>query len=270
MSEIGPAIVADDQRAPVDPSWRRAGRMMLRRAVDAGLAGTRLRAHVVICGFPRSGSTLLQLMIRACTEEVHGFTTEVEGMWAASQAPRRDPWMLTKRPADIENVGTLRAWYDAHPGRVHFVLTERDPRGVLTSRHSAYPPHHGYYVSVQRWRRVHQLLEPLRHDDDVTVVRYEALVTRPNEVQRTLESSLGWRSSASFADAHQRVDADELDRMTRGALGGLRSPDCSRTASWCDPGHRDRLRDVVDQLPDLPALLVRDGYAADESWLTSL
>jgi hypothetical protein len=47
---------------------------VFRKTVDAGLPGlTPLQKHVVVCGFPRTGSTLLQLMVEACVEDVLTF-----------------------------------------------------------------------------------------------------------------------------------------------------------------------------------------------------
>lgn len=271
MSELETTPVADDQLPPAEPGWvRRRGRRLLRYAVDHGLVGQRLRSHAVICGFPRSGSTLLQLMIDSCVAHVDSFSTEVDALWAATHAPRRRPWMVTKLPANIEQVPELREWYAGHPGALQVLLTVRDPRSVLTSRHAAYPPSRGYYVSPHRWRRVDELVTSLTGDPDVTVVHYEDLVRRPAQVQRSLSAEIGWSVHTPFDRFHERTRAESLDRMTRGALGGLRQLDEVRTSGWQAPEHRERLREVLLELPDLPDLLIERGYTTDQRWVDDL
>ncbi|MEJ5915141.1 sulfotransferase family protein [Pseudokineococcus sp. 1T1Z-3] len=261
MSEPTPQEVAPDQAAPDPPGLlRRTGRAVLRRAVDAGLVGERLQRHVVVCGYPRSGSTLLQLMVDACVDGVDSFTGEVEGRWAAEHAPRRRPYLLTKRPADVEEVAALRAWYARHPGRLQVVVTERDPRDVLVSRHSGYPPSRGYYCSPQRWRRVHDLLGRLGEADDVVRVRYEELVTDPAAVERRLADAVGWSVQHPFAQWHAVVQHGRLDRMTQGALGGVRPLDASSVGGWRRPEHAGRMAQVRAALPELDDVLASEGW----------
>ncbi|MGB5952223.1 MAG: sulfotransferase [Ornithinimicrobium sp.] len=271
MSEPIAGPVADDQLPPAEPGWvRRGGRRVLRRAVDAGVVGQRLRTHVVICGFPRSGSTLLQLMIDSCVAQVDSFSTEVEALWAAQHAPRRRPWLVTKLPADVEQIPALRDWYAEHPGSLRALLTVRDPRSVLTSRHAAYPPSRGYYVSPERWRRVDDLVSSLIGAPDVTVVHYEDLVGHPEQVQHSLCAEIGWSVHTPFGRFHEQARPQSLDRMTQGALGGLRQLDSSGMDAWQAPEHKERLAAVLTELPDLPDLLVERGYADNHDWTSDL
>lgn len=271
MSELVTGPVAADQLPPSEPGWaRRRGRRLLRHAVDRGLVGQRLRTHAVICGFPRSGSTLLQLMIDACVAEIDSFATEVNGMWAASHAPRRRPWLVTKLPADVDRIPELRRWYSEHPGSLRALVTVRDPRSVLTSRHAAYPPSRGYYVSPGRWSRVDQLVTALCGDQDVTLVHYEDLVSRPGQVQQRLCSEIGWSVHTPFDRFHEQARPESLDRMTQGALGGLRQLDTSGMQAWQAPEHRERLREVLIELPHLPDLLIERGYTTDDRWADDL
>ncbi len=271
MSEPTTQPVAPDQLPPAAPGpIRVAGRRLLRRAVDAGLIGHRLQSHLVICGFPRSGSTLLQLMIDGCVTGVDSFRTEVEGLWAAAEAPRRRRWLVTKLPSDVERVPQLRRWYDGHPGSLRVLLTVRDPRSVLTSQHAGYPPSRGYYVSPERWRRVDALVRELRDDPDVSLIDYADLVGRPSVVQQRLTAELGWSVHTPFDRFTERVRPEALDRMTTGALGGVRPLDPTATRSWRAARHRERLRQLVAELPELPDRLVELGYATDRSWLDEL
>ena len=254
-------------------SAREAARRTARAAVDGGVPGLRpLRKHVVVCGFPRSGSTLFQLMVDLCVADVRTFPEEVDGLWAARAALRNHPFMLTKKPGDAEEVEALRAFYRDRRADVHFVLTLRDPRAVLTSTHDAYPASRGYYVSPERWRRTYEAVQELRSDVDVTLLRYERLVCAPEEVQAELTRTLGWTVRHPFSDFYAEAGRRRLERdsMTEGALGGLRPLDPSRLERWRQPEHRDRLREVLGALPELPGALTELGYEQDDAWLATV
>src|SRR5258708_28051301 len=66
------------------PTLRRSLRKALWRWQDSGwLGASRLDQHLVICGFPRSGSTLLHLMIHNCVEGLQAFPDEEPALWTA-------------------------------------------------------------------------------------------------------------------------------------------------------------------------------------------
>jgi len=267
-SDIGSGESLAHQSVNSSP-LRRLIKKGMRTAVDRGLFGLRpLQTHVVICGFPRAGSTLLQLMAQCCVDDMLVFSGEVEGLWAAECANRQHSYMLTKLPADIEHISALRNWYDQHPGNAHFVFTLRDPRDVLTSIHKAYPDERGYYVTPERWHRVYGLMQRYKHDNDVTLVRYEDLITQPAEVQRILTDAIGWRVIHPFTNFNEiAAQTVARDSMTEGALGGLRPLDASALGRWQEPRHAKRLRTVLKTLPDLPQILIDLGYEDNNDWV---
>src|SRR5687767_14328183 len=70
--------------------------------IDRGNLGLRpLETHVVICGFPRSGSTLLLLMAEACFARAKTFHRERSALSAARTVWRNHSLMITKNPNDI-------------------------------------------------------------------------------------------------------------------------------------------------------------------------
>ncbi len=251
----------------------RAAKTVIRQAADRGLGPLRpLDTHIVVCGFPRSGSTLLQLIAGLCVEDVMTFDEEVDALWAARWANRRHRFMLTKMPGDIAHVEAVRTYYRTHLGRAHFALTVRDPRDVLTSTHDAYPAARGYYVSAKRWQAVYDRMQRLRDDPDVTVVRYEDLTTCPDRVQQDLTDAVGWTVRHPFDRYYEVAQAGGLrrDSMTEGALGGFRPLDASGLARWRKPEHRERIGEVLAALPGLPDALVALGYEDDHAWLEEI
>lgn len=225
-----------------------------------------LQTHIVVCGFPRSGSTLLQLLVEACVEDCNTFAGEVPALWAAQHANRDRPFMLTKLPDDIRRVADIRAKYTERRGRPKFIITLRDPRSVLTSRHQAYTAARGYYVEIARWQKIWDAFARQENDGDVCVVRYEDLVSRPDRVQEQLRTFIGWNVSHPFARYHERAERIRRDSMTEGALGGLRPLDATTLQRWQKPDHADRIRAVLREVPDFAAICQTLGYETDRQW----
>jgi len=244
----------------------------MRRAVDGGLVGRQLDTHIVICGFPRTGTTLLQLLIESCVEDICSFVGEVEAGWACRNANRRHRWMVTKRPDDISEIDRLRDWYRDHPGRLAALLPIRDPRDVLTSTHAGYPPSRGYYCEPERWSAVHRRVRNLEGDADVTTLRYEDLVRCPQQVQDLLDERLGLERIARFEDyeSFAETKAHTLHDIDLGALGGIRPIDDQAVDRWEQPEHRDRLVAMLRVLPELPEAVRHWGYASDDGWVERL
>ncbi|WP_123659003.1 glycosyltransferase [Salinisphaera japonica] len=248
---------------------RRVGRRAARRVVDSPLPGTTpLACHAVVCGFPRTGSTMLQMMIAAAVPDVRVFDGEIEAVWAARHALRNHRWMLTKNPRDIDTIDAVREFYSRRSAKAHFVVMLRDPRAVLTSKHAAYPSSRGYYVSFERWRRIYRRFRALAAAKDITTLRYEDLVVAPDRIQAQLEADIGWGRRAEFADYDRAVQKQALarDSMTEGALGGLRAVESSRIEQWRRSEHAPRIRAMLEAIPQMPDYLIELGYETDDAW----
>ncbi len=232
------------------------------RATDRGwLGASKLQTHVVVCGFPRSGSTLLQLMIEACVTGVRTYGRERRGLEAARCYRRTHRIMMTKRPSDIFTIPDLRAYYEGHQATVKFVLLTRDPRAVLTSFHHSSPGE--YYVSPERWRAIYEYWRWAVSADDVLALRYEDLVRHPLLVQNRLTDFIGWTVHHPFEEFHTAVPG----RFDTRALNGVRKLDPGNINRWTDPRYAARIAQLLrDDLPGLPQSLIELGYEADDTW----
>lgn len=256
-----------DRPRPVPPplAWlRRPAKRALLQAIDHGWFGmVPLDLHLVMCGFPRSGTTLLQLMAETAFPEARSFNVERSGLGAAQNDwPGRHPMLITKRPDDIFWIDEIRdayAWRGTRT-RVRFIVSVRDPRAVLTSVHNNDPSN--YWVPVDRWRAIYAHLQYVRRSPDVTVVEYRDVVERPSDVQRAVETLCGRRSSRSFDQFHAAVP-ESFD--TR-ALNGVRPLDTSTLNKWRAPKHRARIQQLLEEMPELPDRLVEMGYEPDHEW----
>ena len=119
-------------------------------------------------------------MAESAYPEAMVFGEERAGLAAAkNEWPGRHPLIISKRPDDIFWIDEIRELYQDRGTRtrVAFVVSTRDPRAILTSVHGM--DRSDYWVSVERWRAIHEHFEYVRRSPDVLIVEYRALVERP-------------------------------------------------------------------------------------------
>jgi hypothetical protein len=245
---------------------RRGVKRLLNGAVDSGWFGLRpLRTHVVACGFPRAGSTLLQLMIEACVSDVRTFGTEYEALVAAPYALRNHPYMFTKDPHDVFYLDEIRAFYASRRADVRFIINVRDQRAVLTSIQNGISTSQpdGYWLDPGRWAFFQEHVRYAQQFDDVLTVEYQDLVCHPAEVQRRLTEFIGWQVHLPFDQFHTAVPPD----FDRRPLNGVRPLDPTRLDAWRQEKHRARIRRLLREIPELPEYLIEMGYESDTSWV---
>jgi hypothetical protein len=240
---------------------RRRVRHAYVRLVEQGWFGlTPLRTHVVICGFPRSGTTMLQLMFESAVADAKAFGRERSGLSVAKYTwPGRHSVFLSKKPDDVFFVSDIREYYrDLHTD-VKFVLSVRDPRAVLTSRHVSKP---GYTVPTEKWLAVDAHIAYQRQFADVILTEYRDAVERPRHVQERLVAFTGLPLKGNFDDFHKDVP----DHFDTRALNGVRPIDKASLDKWRAPEHRERIQQILREIADLPERLVAGGYEPDTSW----
>jgi len=92
------------------------------------------QTHVVLCGLPRSGSTMLYAMMRASGHDAQFPPRE----GAALRMIGEDGNYVTKRPLDVFEIDRILD-SNARGKNIKIVLTLRDPRSIVVSRHASYP-----------------------------------------------------------------------------------------------------------------------------------
>ena len=230
-------------------------------ALDRGWFGyTPLRTHVVMCGYPRSGTTLLQLMMESGYTSARTFHRE-----RAALATEQNTWpghhalLITKRPDDLFWLDDIRERYRGRRPRPLFVVSLRDPRAVLTSVHVKKP---GYCVPVEKWRACYEHIRYNTQFDDVITVEYRDVVERPAYVQERLASFIGVQPEIPFEQYLASMPQD----FDTTALNGVRPLDSSSFDKWRAPKHKARIQQVLRELPDLPDRLIEMGYERDAGW----
>ena len=228
---------------------------------DAGwLSGAPVRQHVVICGFPRSGTTLCQLMLESCLDNVATWGRERRALEIARCGRRTHSVIVTKRPKDLFLIPEIQHWYSQRGTDVRFLLMHRDPRAVLTSKHFSRPDE--YFLSIREWTHYFAHWKWSVGLPDVLSVSYEDLVLDPDRTESRIRQFTGLHGGRPFRDFQRHVP----EGFDLRALNGLRSLDSARLNSWRDEAHRDRIMELRTELPQLQESLVMMGYESDNSW----
>lgn len=228
---------------------------------DAGwLSAAAVRQHIVICGFPRSGTTLCQLMLESCLDNVATWGRERRALEIAKCGRRTHSVLVTKRPKDLFLIPEIQQWYSQRGTDVRFLLMHRDPRAVLTSRHFSRPDE--YYLSRLEWTHYFAHWKWSVGLPRVLSVSYEDLVLDPDRTESRIRQFTGLHTGRPFRDFQRHVPEGFDVR----ALNGLRSLDSARLNSWRDEAHRSRIIELRSGLPQLQESLVMMGYESDDSW----
>lgn len=202
---------------------------------------------IALCGFCRSGSTLLYNMLRATVVNYEFFNRE-----RPLRQCEETTAVVSKRPLDIFSPSTRQR-----------IIMIRDPRAIMTSVH--WRDRKRYFVDAQKtiddtpgiieqWRAIEKLLRRSRH----ILVRYEDLVATPSAIQQQLGQSLGFEYRGKFEDFHK---SNHPERLTK-TLNGIRPVDAGH--DWRP--HRLRIESQFNSYPELFQILVEMGYESDFVW----
>jgi hypothetical protein len=245
------------------------------------------RRQIVVCGFPRSGTSLLYNMLAVA---LPGFARE-EFEASALRSIWRFEDHLSKLPLDVLRLDAI-CRRNLHGKRIQVLVPIRDPRDLVTSIHPNVPD--DYFIGWEASYRV-AIGDPAhpapsrpgireieaalaaqagRADLEVVRVRFEELVREPDRIQEQLAAQLSLEFRARFSEFHRvparlpyRYDAAHLRPGADASLAReISAPDASRVGKWRDPAHRARIRDEFGRHPELLALVRAWGYEEDDTW----
>ena len=219
--------------------------------------------HLVICGFPRSGSTMFYNMLRHCVKDFVFFEKEIRAMRVLNKHQNQ----ISKVPVDVFNIDEIRR----AAKNPRFLITIRDPRSVLCSYHSKVKGN--YKVS---WNRilgnkipqihfVHYIDEvKKRINQGYPIVKYEDLIEQPYLEQDRLGLIFGFQYKAKFTDFYK----GDIPQSLAHQMNGVRPLDASRLDAWKQ--HPERIKQQFTECPRLFDDLVDLGYEFDREWFDAL
>lgn len=225
--------------------------------------------HIIVCGYPRAGTTLFYNMLRTTVKNYKFYNRETK----ATDAHKREPKVpkITKRPTDITDAKEI----DSKIPNKKFIVCIRDPRSILVSEHAHAPGHFkigwDYAIAtnrkkgivgkapglLQRHKKVLQVPDPI-------FIYYEDLVTDPVSIQKMLKKELGFKYKGYFTDFYKHDIPEQLKLQ----LNGVREVSQDRIDSW--KNYPERIKQQFNECPKLFEIVKYWGYEKDDSWFDRL
>jgi hypothetical protein len=275
-----PSIVKGPFRLMLHWFWR------IRYVIDR-LCSRKFK-QIVICGYPRGGTSLLYNMI--CTS-VNGFYYDEFESLSIERIHRYGNY-ITKSPVDILNIAALGE-LNKFDKEIYVLIVVRDIRDVITSKHPMLPNEFfiGYDNSwwpsqndFSRWvydgPGVVDIDNAIKESEkntgiNIVKIKYEQIIFDVDGLQKDLESLMG----ISFARP-MRLFFESKSKMAYKYEGQFKANDLSlvledkpintsRAGKWKKPEYEKRVRDQFTKCPELFDILIRDGYEVDKLWFES-
>jgi len=250
---------------------------------------TARKTHILVTGFPRSGTSLFYNMLCSSLEDFAFDDWEIPALDTLWRYENH----VTKRPFDLFALDDIVA-ANVHRKRLIVIAAIRDLRDITTSIHAMAPDvyligHEGCYElggTFPNYERpftgpgigaFHEALTRWRHSAEIELqmLRYEDLVADPDAVQQRLAERLGLRFRSRFSDFHRHRDRHAI--RFEGERAPL-APDLVKindpvskgyVGRWAEPRHRARICEQFTQHPELLEMLRFYGYEKDDEWFAS-
>jgi hypothetical protein len=237
--------------------------------------------QLIVCGFPRGGTSLMYNMLSSSLDGFHFTPFEVQ----ARKTIARWGNVASKWPLDIFYLeGLVRR--NIHGKQLSAIVMLRDPRDLITSVHPNVPDR--YFIDYEGcWtphrrgarreafgiRQIHTAIERAEclRGIEVVLLRYEELVADPDTVQELVSEQLDLTFRCRFSAFHKYPDRHAF----RFAPTEVRAPDLvransavdrSRQGKWRRPEHAQRIASHFSEHPELFRLVRQMGYEQDDSW----
>lgn len=235
-----------------------------------------MERQIIIAGQGRAGTTLFYELLR---QTLSGFAmppAEASALGTIALSGSH----CTTRPLDIFVLDEIFA-ANARGKRIDLVLTLRDPRDILVSRHAGAPGDYLYSADASylpedgrpRGRLVPGLIDVHRacvaalgsglFPQGVFLLKYEHLVADPDRIQGLMGEGLGLGfDGGRFSD----VDGTDVPEALAAPLNGARRIDGAGVGTWRLPEHRERIRDQFTRFPELFDIVEGLGYEEGRDW----
>jgi len=215
--------------------------------------------HIVGC-LPRSGTTLMTELMITCFD-IDGYTDHEYSIFKEFLQPCQI--LCTKKPNDIKRV--------AYPLSVNsdlFVIyLLRDPRDAISSRsHKNNREDKKIWGNLADWFKHQAIAHSLAQHPRFITVKYEDLVTNPDNVQQAIQQQLPFlKVKAKFSEYHLQA---KPSNKSDAALGGVRPISPISIGNW--KKGKPYLKAQIQRYGDLSDILIDLGYEKNKEWLAEL
>ena len=251
----------------------------------AAKLGMRQR-HLAVCGFPRSGTSLMYNMMSSTAKTYFKFTKfEHYFIYYLHKLGS----FATKAPLDVLHMKYLDD-LNIHDKDIIVLVLVRDIREIITSKHPVIPDEYFIGYDHSWWPQdesfdswvydapgiieISSAINALLKRDDVKLIKYEDLTDNPDVVQLEIKEKYGLKFNGQFSKYHERPK-----RMAYKYDGKYRAKDKSlvleggeikkKSVRWKKPEHRERIVDQFTRCPELFDVLIKYGYEKNRLWFDS-
>jgi hypothetical protein len=231
----------------------------------------RTEKHLILCGFPRSGTTMAYNMMRYSVEDT-GVVTVPQELSALRSKNIYAENLITKRPLDAMDFEKI----ESEIGRfrdVRYVALIRDPRDSISSIHNSVPNQFFQDLETQMfldessaamsfsnpglkdiWAKIKSMKQSL--EGRVMIVRYEDFVSDPETMKEKISLFSGFLFQKSFEDFHKANIPEKL----RVQLNGVSKVRAKERPAWMEPERLKRVLQCYEAFPDLDDFCQELGY----------
>ncbi len=215
--------------------------------------------HIVGC-VPRSGTTLMTELMTTCFD-IDGYTEHEYSIF--KEFPSPCDILCTKNPNDIKRVSYPLS---VNPN-LYVIYLLRDPRDAISSRsHKNNRNEKKIWGNLKTWKEHHAIAERLEKHPNFITIKYEDLVSEPDEVQRGLQQRLPFLNiKYLFSEYHLQAKPSS---KSEAALGGLRPISPVSIGNWKE--NKPYIKAQIEKYGDISELLIELGYERDTSWMSEL
>ncbi|MEA5521282.1 hypothetical protein [Limnoraphis robusta] len=229
---------------------------VIRELLQAITTRTTPIKRVYIRGCPRSGNTLMLLLCGVGFKNSHILTAQ-------------DIPIPEKSDPDKITFGTFPSpegfsykqvqadhFLDREDAAIIFMM--RDPRDVLISEHGA-KPGEPWIKDPKRWIDNALLLKKIQYHNRVVWVKYEDLVSQPNQVQKQIATTLGLEITRPFSEGWKHFQPINPGYLK--SLKEIRPLEKDRIGSWQEnPEKKKYITNKLQEKPEIIPLMQEFGY----------
>lgn len=193
--------------------------------------------HIVVCGIPRSGTTLLYQMIRNCTDNTITWPNEMTALHPeVIETREKRKIVASKDPYDILVAKRIKKLYK----NIEFIVLWRDPREVLASKLNG-----KFWVRAEDYIQWYNEIEKHRRKQGFTILKYRQLLEQPETIEEILRK-LGANITHPFSEYHKYAPPEEFTQTTARPL------DTSTLNKWKqNPEALERVQNAIKEHPIL-------------------
>lgn len=247
------------------------------------------KKHIVVCGSPRSGTSLLYNMLNTSLPDLHFDEWEISSTVTLKHYANH----VSKSPLDILHVEDI-LHANQFQKQIYWLVLIRDIRDTITSVHPNKPDDYfigyaasynifGTYPNYRTELNAPGLKDIFEAIDQLTqsgqsylLLKYEDLIENTDEIQVQIADLFDLSFSNKFSDYHRFPDkhgmkfAKQWQALNPELVKSSQAVTTNYVQRWRKPEHHARIIEEFTKYPALFDLLCQHGYESDDNWFNEI